>query len=157
VSFFFGGTNALRTGFEVGYAGLGGAEEGLPAGNNPGVAAVEWASSNRNMYHATFSARHNFMSTGPAGLYAGAGTGIYAVRNINEFWQQLPGSSNRLDYERSTNLAFNLGLNFGGGIEVRPLRSLGAVDLDARFHFLPFNSAANVRSVFIFSAGLRIF
>lgn len=157
LSVLFGRHNKVLTGLEFGYSNLPGDEIGRPFGGIAGASVVEFERANRKMYHATVTARRSWLENSPAGLYVGAGTGAYLITSATEFWQQQAGGLNQLDFQRRTGNSVQFGLNLGGGVELRPFRTAGALDLDARLHFLPFGGSAGVRSVFIVSAGLSIF
>ncbi len=157
VSFLFARRGKVLTGLEFGYSNLPDVENGRPFGGNAGSSVVQFERATRKMYHATLTARRSWLEDSPAGLYVGGGTGAYLISSSNEFWQQQVGSLNRLDFQRRRGKSVQFGLNLGGGLELRPFRSAGALDLDARFHFLPFGGSAGVRSVFILSAGLSVF
>ena len=157
LSVLFGRHNKVLTGLEFGYSKLPGVENGRPFGGNAGSSVVQFEGANRRMYHATVTARRSWLENSPAGLYVGAGTGAYLISSSNEFWQQQVGSLNRLDFQRRKSNSLQFGLNLGGGVELRPFQTAGALDLDARFHFLPCGGSAGVQSVFILSAGLSFF
>ena len=157
VSFLFAQENHLLAGLEFGYSNLPDVDDSRPTGGITGYSVVEFEHANRTMYHATVTARKSWLQDGFAGLYLGGGTGAYLINSRNEFWQQGAESRHQLDFQRSSGTSLEFGLNLGGGVELRPFRTAGALDLDARFHFLPFAGSAGVRSVFIVSAGLSIF
>jgi hypothetical protein len=150
-------TGNVTSGIEVGYARLADVRTGFRFGSSAGTAMVEYERSSRRMFHAGFMTRRAWFNKGHAGLYAGAGTGVYLVTNSSEFFEQSPSSLRLLDFQRRKRHEFEFGLNVGGGFELRPFRNAGAFDLDARFHLLPFAGAVGVRSVFTVSAGLKIF
>ncbi len=52
---------------------------------------------------------------------------------------------------------WEFGANVGVGIEPKRLGWPGAVDLDARFHVLPFSGPSGPRTLLTFSAGLNFF
>ena len=147
----------VTTGIEVGYARLADLQTGFRFGSDPGTSMIEYERSTRRLYHAGLTTRRTWFTEGRAGLYAGAGTGVYLVTNSSEFFEQGSSSLRLLDFRRQKRHEFEFGLNVGGGVEFRPFRNQGAFDLDARFHLLPFAGAVGVRSVFTVSAGLKIF
>ena len=150
-------TGNVTSGFEVGYARLADLRTGFRFGSDAGTSMVEYERSSRRLYHAGITTRRTWFTKSRAGVYAGAGTGLYLVTNSSEFFEQSPSSLRVLDFQRQKRHEFEFGLNVGGGFELRPFRNAGALDLDARFHLLPFAGAVGVRSVFTVSAGLKIF
>lgn len=157
LSILFLGGERLSSGLEVGFASLSGSEKEVRHLGVQGSTVLEFEEPSRKMWHATFTTRREWFGDKSTGLYAGVGTGVYYLSERTEYWQSSATDHTRLDFRSVPGGSFQFGLNVGGGVQVQPIPRIGALDLDARWHVLPFAGSLGLRSVFTVSAGLSIF
>ena len=149
--------SALTSGLELGYTGLPGVETETTL--DPG-GQVEYhpIRITEKLWHAAFTVRREWINVdGIGGLYAAGGPGLYYLRAKTESWADRSGVTNSSIFTESTAGSFTPGLNVGGGFALRGGPGPGSVDLDVRFHLMPFAGGTGVRSVLTFSAGLSLF
>lgn len=156
---FMARNDRVASGFELGYARLSGIESELHMGPGEDSAELHLNRTDRRLWYATFTVRRRWMDTGTnSGLYAGAGTGLYYLRNKREVWEPTGTDLGLgMEFRESTTGSAHFGVNFGGGFSFKPVGLPGAMDLDARLHVLPFSGGSGIRSVLTFSAGLHLF
>ncbi len=138
VSWFLTGGSSFRSGIEVGYSRMGRSEQRL--------------------YHATVVARRQWPALNRSvSFYAVGGTGIYlgqtsTERFLSDASARVPGRDMKVKTQD-----WEFGANVGVGIELKRIGWPGAIDLDARFHVLPFSGQSGPRTLLTFSAGLNFF
>lgn len=157
LSILFLGGERFSSGLEFGFASLSGSEEEMRHLGVGGSTVLEFEEPSRKMWHATFTTRREWFRDQSAGLYAGVGTGVYYLSERTEYWEPSATDHGRLDFQSVPGGSFQFGLNVGGGVQVQPIPRIGSLDLDARWHILPFAGSLGVQSVFTVSAGLSIF
>jgi hypothetical protein len=158
VSFFFSGGPSFRAGIEVGYSKMGRSEQQTFLGDPMFGSGFESTTSSTRLYHATVVARRQWPTLDRnVSFYAVGGTGIYLGQTSTERF--LSDANARVlgrDMKVSTQ-DWEFGANVGVGIELKRVGWPGAIDLDARFHVLPFSGPSGPRTLLTFSAGLNFF
>ncbi len=158
VSFFLTGGSSLRSGIEVGYSRVGRSEQQTFVGDPMfGSGFVNTTSSTR-LYHATIVARRQWPALNRnVSFYAVGGTGIYLGQTSTErFLYDADARALGRNMKVGTH-DWAFGANVGAGIELKRVGWPGAIDLDARFHVLPFSGQSGPRTLLTFSAGLNFF
>ena len=154
VSFFFTGGSSFRSGIEVGYSKMGRSEQQTPMFGS----GFESTTSSTRLYHATVVARRQWPTLNRnVSFYAVGGTGIYLGQTSTErFLSDASARVSGRDMKVGTQ-DWEFGANVGFGIELKRVGWPGAIDLDARFHVLPFSGHSGPRTLLTFSAGLNFF
>jgi opacity protein-like surface antigen len=158
IGFFFGAKSGLRSGIEVGYSRTGRGEGRISFGDPLLGAGFQNTITSTKLWHATVVARKEWPTPSRRlSLYAVGGTGVYMGRTSTERFS-FDADARRLGSDLQVGgREWEFGANLGAGIELRPPGSLGAIDLDARLHVLPFSAVSGVRTLMTFSAGLSFF
>jgi len=144
IGVFRGAKSGLRFGIEMGYSKTGRGET--------------TTTSSTRLWHATASARKHWPTPSRRlSLYATGGAGVYMGRTSTEH-SLFDADARRLGRDLQVGGSeWEFGANLGAGLQLRPPGSLGAIDLDARLHVLPFSSVSGVRTLMTFSVGLSFF
>ena len=158
VSFFFTGRLAFRSGIEVGYSRMGRSEQQTVFGHSEFDSGFQNTISSSRLYHATIVARRQWPALNRnVSFYAVGGTGIYLGRTSTErFLYDANARAFGHDLKVGTH-DWEFGANVGVGIELKRVSWPGAIDLDARFHVLPFSGLSGPRTLMTISAGLNFF
>ncbi len=158
VSFFWTGGSSFRYGIEVGHSKMGRSEQQTFLGDPMFGSGFENTTSSTRLYHATVVARRQWPTLNRnVSFYAVGGTGIYLGQTLTErFLSDADARVLGRDMKVSTQ-DWEFGANVGVGIELKRLSWPGAIDLDARFHVLPFSGHSGPRTLLTFSAGLNFF
>jgi opacity protein-like surface antigen len=158
IGFFLGAKSGLRLGIEMGYSKTGRGEEKVSFGDPALGPGFRTTTTSTRLWHATVGARKHWPTPSRRlSLYAAGGTGVYMGRTSTERFL-FDADARRLGHDlQAGGSEWEFGANLGAGLQVRPPGSLGAIDLDARLHVLPFSSHSGVRTLLTFSAGLSFF
>ena len=158
VSFFFTGRSAFRAGIEVGYSKMGRSDQRTLFGDSELGSGFQSTTTNSRLYHATIVARRQWPTFNRSvSFYAVGGTGVYLDRTSTE---RFVSDANAQAFGRDLRVGrqdWEFGANVGAGIELKRVGWPGAIDLDARFHVLPFSGLSGPRTLMTFSAGLNFF
>ncbi len=158
VSFFFSGRSAFRSGIEVGYSRVGRSEQRAFFGDPMFGSGFESTTSSTRLYHATVVVRRQWPALNRnVSFYAVGGTGVYLGRTSTERFLY---DANARALGRDLKVGqqdWQFGANVGAGIELKRVGWPGAIDLDARFHVLPFSGLSGPRTLMTISAGLNFF
>ena len=157
VSFFLTKGSSFRSGIEVGYSKIGRSERQTFLGDPMLGGGFENTTRSTRLYHATVVARRQWPAINRNVIfYAVGGTGIYLGQTSTErFLSNTSPRAARHDMAGTQDWEF--GANVGAGIELKRVGWPGAIDLDARFHVLPFSGHSGPRTLLTFSAGLNFF
>ncbi len=158
LSLFFAGRSAFRAGIEVGYSRMGRSEQRTLFGDSEFGSGFQSTTTNSRLYHATIVARRQWPTFNRSvSFYAVGGTGVYLGRTSTE---RFVSDANAQAFGRDLRVGrqdWEFGANVGAGIELKRVGWPGAIDLDARFHVLPFSGLSGPRTLMTFSAGLNFF
>lgn len=158
VSFFLTGGSSFRSGIEVGYSRMGRSEQQTLFGDSEFGSGFQNTVTSSRLYHATVVARRQWPALNRnVSFYAVGGTGIYLGQTSTErFLYDANAQVIGRDMKVSTQ-DWAFGANVGAGIELKRVGWPGAIDLDARFHILPFSGHSGPRTLLTISAGLNFF
>ena len=158
IGFFLGQKSGIRLGIEMGYSKTGRGEEQISFGDAVLGAGLRTTTTSTRLWHATVGARKHWPTPSRRlSLYAAGGAGVYMGRTSTESFL-FDADARRLGRDLQVGGSeWEFGSNLGAGLQLRPPGSLGAIDLDARLHVLPFSTVSGVRTLMTFSAGLSLF
>ena len=158
VRVFFSGSSELRSGVEIGYSRIGRVEGVWSLGERGFDSVRETNISSTRLWHATVIAKRQWPSVHRfARAYAVAGTGLYLVRASTESFRYDALTNDLIDSDKASRRHWEFGANVGAGVELSRSHWPGTVDLDARFHLLPFSDVPGPKALLTVAVGLSFF